>query len=135
MSTSKPSKSTTTANKKDQDEDLLQSHFVETHNIITSTMNDIPGYRVVKVLGAIYGITVRTRNIGVGFVAAAKSVVGGEISQFTELMYRCRGKAVERLCGEVSLTSSSSYEMRWSGQVHEDHNKDMRESEERLQVG
>jgi hypothetical protein len=98
----KPSKATkSTSLSKDNDEDLLQSHFVETHNIITSTMNDIPGYRVVKVLGAIYGITVRTRNIGVGLVAVAKSVVGGEISQFTELMYRCRGKAVERLCGEV----------------------------------
>jgi hypothetical protein len=40
------------------------SCFVETHGIITSTMNDLPGYRVVKVLGTIYGITVRSRNWG-----------------------------------------------------------------------
>lgn len=38
--------------------------FTDTHGVITSTMNDIPGYRVVKVLGAVYGLTVRSRNWG-----------------------------------------------------------------------
>ncbi len=40
------------------------SCFVDTHGVITTTMNDVPGYRVVKVLGTIYGITVRARNWG-----------------------------------------------------------------------
>ena len=38
--------------------------FRDTHGVLTSTMNDIPGYRVVKVLGTVYGLTVRTRNWG-----------------------------------------------------------------------
>jgi len=99
----KPSKTASHASASQKDPDDLISYFVETQNVITSTMIDLPGYRVVKVLGAIYGITVRSRNIGAGLLAAAKSVIGGEITQFTELMYTCRNKAVERLVGEVSI--------------------------------
>ena len=38
--------------------------FTDTHGVMTSTMNDIPGYKVVKVLGTVYGLTVRSRNWG-----------------------------------------------------------------------
>ena len=44
-------------------EDALPAVFTDTHGVITSTMNDIPGYRVVRVLGTIYGLTVRSRNL------------------------------------------------------------------------
>jgi uncharacterized protein YbjQ (UPF0145 family) len=64
-------------------------------------MNDLPGYRVVKVLGTVYGLTVRSRNWGVDIGAILKSVVGGEIGLFTRLMYNARNEAVERLVGEA----------------------------------
>lgn len=63
-------------------------------------MNDMPGYRVTKILGTIYGITVRSRNWGAGLGAVLKSVVGGELKFFTNLMYTSRNAAVERLVGE-----------------------------------
>jgi len=80
--------------------DNSPSCFVDTHGVITSTMNDIPGYRVVEVLGTIFGITVRARNWGADIGAALKSVVGGEIRYFTNLMYTSRAEAMERLVGE-----------------------------------
>jgi len=64
-------------------------------------MNDLPGYRIVKVLGTVYGITVRSRNWGVDIGAILRSVVGGEIGLFTRLMYAARNEAVERLVGET----------------------------------
>jgi uncharacterized protein YbjQ (UPF0145 family) len=80
--------------------DASPSCFVDTNGVITSTMNDIPGYRVVRVLGTIYGITVRSRNWGADIGAFLKSSVGGEIKYFTNLMYTSRNNAVERLVGE-----------------------------------
>jgi len=80
--------------------DASPSCFTDTNGVITSTMNDIPGYRVVKVLGAIYGITVRSRNWGADIGAFLKSIVGGEIRYFTNLMYTSRNAAVERMVGE-----------------------------------
>ena len=76
------------------------SCFVDTHGIITTTMNDLPGYRIVKVLGTIYGITVRSRNWGADIGSFLKSSVGGEIRYFTNLMYTSRNLAVERMLGE-----------------------------------
>jgi uncharacterized protein YbjQ (UPF0145 family) len=77
------------------------SCFTDTHGVITSTMNDLPGYRIVKVLGTVYGLTVRSRNWGVDIGAVLRSVVGGEIGLFTRLMYSSRNEALERLVGEA----------------------------------
>jgi uncharacterized protein YbjQ (UPF0145 family) len=78
----------------------VPSCFTDTHGVITSTMNDIPGYRVVRVLGAIYGLTVRSRNWGADLGAFVRSAVGGEIRIFTNVMYSARNDAAERLVGE-----------------------------------
>jgi hypothetical protein len=60
--------------------------FTETNGVITSTMNDIPGYRVVRVLGAVYGLTVRSRNWAAGFGMVVKSIAGGELKWFTDMV-------------------------------------------------
>jgi len=85
-----------------EDADTIEvpSCFVDTHGVVTSTMNDLPGYRVVKILGTVYGITVRSRNWGADIGAFLRSSVGGEIRYFTNLMYSSRDKALERLVGE-----------------------------------
>ncbi|KAF2007483.1 UPF0145 domain protein [Amniculicola lignicola CBS 123094] len=74
--------------------------FTDTYGVITSTMNDLPGYRVVKALGTVYGLAVRTRNIGTGMLQIIKSVAGGELKAFTTLLYTSRDQAVERMLGE-----------------------------------
>lgn len=63
-------------------------------------MNDLPGYKVTKILGTIYGITVRARNWGADIGGALRTAVGGEIRIFTNLMYSAREEAMERLIGE-----------------------------------
>lgn len=57
--------------------------FTETHGIITTTMVDIPGYRVVKVLGTVYGLSVRARNIVTGSWSVMKAIAGGELKAST----------------------------------------------------
>lgn len=61
--------------------------FTETKGVITSTMIDIPGYRVVKVLGAVYGLTVRSRNIAASLGMVLKSMAGGELKWFTNMVF------------------------------------------------
>jgi uncharacterized protein YbjQ (UPF0145 family) len=74
--------------------------FTDTHGIITTTMNDLPGYRIVRVLGAIYGLCVRSRNWGADIASVLKSAVGGELRYLTNMLYTGRDHAVERLVGE-----------------------------------
>jgi uncharacterized protein YbjQ (UPF0145 family) len=63
-------------------------------------MNKIPGYRVLSVLGAIYALTVRSRNWSADIGGILKSIVGGEIKYFSNMRYSVRNEAVERLLGE-----------------------------------
>jgi uncharacterized protein YbjQ (UPF0145 family) len=49
-------------------------------------MFDVPGYRVVRVLGAVYGLTVRTRNWAASLGMVLKSVAGGELRWFTNMV-------------------------------------------------
>jgi uncharacterized protein YbjQ (UPF0145 family) len=74
--------------------------FTDTHGVITTTMNDLPGYRIIRVLGTIYGLSVRSRNWGADIASVLKSAVGGELRYLTNMLYTGRDHAVERLVGE-----------------------------------
>ncbi|KAK9371586.1 uncharacterized protein V1513DRAFT_455235, partial [Lipomyces chichibuensis] len=63
-------------------------------------MNDIPGYRVVRVISTVYGPTVRSRNVIADIGAGFKSLIGGEVGIFTKMLYDSRNSAVDRMVGE-----------------------------------
>jgi uncharacterized protein YbjQ (UPF0145 family) len=65
--------------------------------ILLSTMNDLPGYEVTEVMGEVFGITVRSRNIGSQLGAGFKSIVGGELKGMTKLLSASRTEAQDRL--------------------------------------
>ncbi|KIE00838.1 UPF0145 domain-containing protein, partial [Metarhizium majus ARSEF 297] len=74
--------------------------FTETEGVITTTMMDLPGYRIVQVLGAVYGITVRSRNIAASLGMVFKSFAGGELQWFTSMLYSCRNDSISRVVDE-----------------------------------
>ncbi len=65
--------------------------------MILSTMNDLPGYEVTEVIGEVFGITVRARNIGSQLGATFKSLAGGELRGMTKLLSASRTEAQDRL--------------------------------------
>jgi len=65
--------------------------------MLISTMNDIPGYEVEEVLGEVYGLTVRSRNVGAQFGASLKSLIGGELKGMTKALAQSRDQVTERL--------------------------------------
>lgn len=65
--------------------------------MLVSTMNDVPGHRVVRVLGEVSGLTVRSRHIGVQIGAALKSLIGGELQGITLQLAQTREQAIARL--------------------------------------
>ena len=60
--------------------------YTETDGVITTTMFDVPGYKVVRVLGTVYGLTVRSRNIAASLGMVLKSMAGGELRWFTNMV-------------------------------------------------
>lgn len=74
--------------------------YSDTQGIVTSTVFEIPGYRTVKSLGMIFGLTVQSRNWGADIGGLLKSSVGGELKVFTKMMYTARNQATDRMVGE-----------------------------------
>ena len=69
--------------------------------MLITTGNDLPGYQVTEVLGEVFGLTVRSRNIGSQLGAAFKSFVGGELKGMTKMLADGREHATERLIEEA----------------------------------
>lgn len=65
------------------------------------TTNNLPGYEIVEVLDIARGSTVRARHIGRDISAVFKSVVGGEIREYTKLMAQAREQAIERMIADA----------------------------------
>lgn len=65
--------------------------------IIVTTGEEIPGKKVVKVLGVVRGSTVRARNIGRDIGAGLKNLVGGEIKTYTDMTAQARDEAFNRM--------------------------------------
>lgn len=69
--------------------------------ILLSTMNDLPGYRVVRVFGEVFGLTVRSRNMFSNIGAGFKAMAGGELKGLSKLLSDSRYEALNRLAGEA----------------------------------
>ncbi len=66
-------------------------------NCIVTTMNDLPGYEIVQVLGEVFGLVVRARNVFSNIGASLRTVFGGEVTQYTQLLADSRNQAIERM--------------------------------------
>jgi uncharacterized protein YbjQ (UPF0145 family) len=69
--------------------------------MIVTTMNDIPGYEVDEVFGEVFGLTVRSRNIGSQIGAQLKSILGGELKGMTTALADSRKQVMERMVAEA----------------------------------
>jgi uncharacterized protein YbjQ (UPF0145 family) len=61
----------------------------------------IAKHRVVKTLGLVRGNTIRARHLGKDILAGLKSLVGGEIEEYTKMMGEAREQALDRMIAEA----------------------------------
>ena len=57
----------------------------------------LPGFRVIRVIGVTFGLIVRSRGLGRNIVAGLRSLAGGEITEYTQLLEQSRHEAISRL--------------------------------------
>ena len=65
--------------------------------MIVVNTETIPGYDIVAVKGLVQGNTIRAKHLGRDITASLKNLVGGELTQYTELLTESRRQAVERM--------------------------------------
>jgi uncharacterized protein YbjQ (UPF0145 family) len=69
--------------------------------MLITTANDLPGYEVEEVIGEVFGLTVRSRNVGAQIGAGLKSLVGGELKGMTKMLAEGREHSIDRLTEEA----------------------------------
>ncbi len=72
------------------------------------TTNDIPGYRIEAVLGEVMGMTVRAANIGQNFIAGLRSIGGGEVDEYTKLVYDSRQQVMQRMWQDATARGANA---------------------------
>jgi uncharacterized protein YbjQ (UPF0145 family) len=71
-------------------------------------MNDLPGHEIDEVLGEVFGLTVRSRNVGSQIGASLKSLVGGELRGMTKMLAEGREHATNRLVEEAEARGATA---------------------------
>jgi uncharacterized protein YbjQ (UPF0145 family) len=71
-------------------------------------MNELPGYEVEEVFGEVFGLTVRSRNVGSQIGAGFKSLVGGELRGMTKMLAEGREHATERVVEEAEAKGANA---------------------------
>ncbi|MGF1431702.1 YbjQ family protein [Kitasatospora sp. LaBMicrA B282] len=77
-------------------------------DVMVVTTNDVPGYRVDKVIGEVFGLTVRSRHIGTQIGASLKSLMGGELRGLTKTLVESRNQAMERLIEQTKARGGNA---------------------------
>ena len=79
--------------------------------MIVTTTENVRGQRVTRVLGQVFGVVVRSRGLGGNIVAGLRSIVGGEIHEYTQLLEQTRRQAVDRLVKNATAMGANGVVM------------------------
>jgi uncharacterized protein YbjQ (UPF0145 family) len=79
--------------------------------VIVATTENLPGHRVTRVIGQVFGLTVRTRGLGGNIAAAFRSVAGGEVASYTKLLEDTRRQAIDRLVETATAAGANAVVM------------------------
>jgi uncharacterized protein YbjQ (UPF0145 family) len=76
---------------------ISRENFLEAKIMIVVTTENITGYKVKEVKGQVFGLVVRSRGLGGNIIATLRSLVGGEIHEYTSMLEDARKQAIDRL--------------------------------------
>ena len=76
--------------------------------MLITTMNDVPGHEITDVYGEVFGLTVRSRNIGSQIGAGLKSIFGGELKGMTKALADSRSEVIQRMIEEAEAKGANA---------------------------
>ena len=79
--------------------------------MIVVTTESVVGYRVKEVKGQVFGVVVRSRGLGGNIMAGLRSIVGGEITEYTSLLEEARRHAVDRMVQNAQAMGANAIVM------------------------
>lgn len=82
--------------------------------MIVVTSESVPGHRITEALGVVRGSTIRSKHIGKDLMAGLRTLVGGEIKEYTEMLNEARTESMNRLVTQAeSLGADAVINLRY----------------------
>jgi uncharacterized protein YbjQ (UPF0145 family) len=75
------------------------------------TTEHIPGQHITAVQGQVFGLVVRSRGLGGDIMASLRSLVGGEIVEYTQMLEEARRHALDRLVANATAMGANAVVM------------------------
>ena len=69
--------------------------------MIIVTTEEVSGYRITKHLGTVVGNTIRARHVGKDIIAGLKTIIGGEIKEYTKMLAESRVQSLNRMVNQA----------------------------------
>lgn len=93
--------------------------------MIVTTTESVAGHTVTRALGQVFGVVVRSRGLGGNIAAGLRSIIGGEITEYTRLVEDTRRHAIDRLVANaVQMGANAVVMMRFdSGSIGQTMNE------------
>ena len=79
--------------------------------MIVVTTENVTGHRTVRMLGQCFGVVVRSRGLGGNFMASLRSIVGGEIHEYTQMLEEARRHALDRMVQNATAMGANAIVM------------------------
>jgi len=76
--------------------------------MLVVTTENVAGHRVTEIKGQCFGVVVRSRGLGGNIMAGLRSIVGGEIDEYTQLLEEARRHAVDRLVRNATAMGANA---------------------------
>ena len=76
--------------------------------MIVVTTSDITGQRITDTKGQVFGVVVRSRGLGGNIMAGLRSIAGGEINEYTELLEETRRHAIDRMVQNATAMGANA---------------------------
>jgi uncharacterized protein YbjQ (UPF0145 family) len=83
-----------------------ESEEAQEHMLVATT-EGVAGYRTKQTLGQVFGVVVRSRGLGGNIMAGLRSIVVGEIHEYTQLLEEARRHAVDRLVKNATVMGAN----------------------------
>jgi uncharacterized protein YbjQ (UPF0145 family) len=87
---------------------IIHSQVSQIPHSATTTAFDLPGFQVVECLGVVRGVVVRSRSVFGTIGAGLQTLLGGNISLFTELAERTRQQAFDTMLHQADLAGADA---------------------------
>ena len=79
--------------------------------MLVTTTENVPVHNVTRTLGQVFGVVVRSRGLGGNLMAGLRSIVGGEIPEYSQLVEDTRRHAIDRLVTNAALMGANAVVM------------------------